>query len=122
MAPTPPNVNLTAAGAGTGLQAGPGPVPAAPAAPVAPPAPPAPPVHPPGHGAYHFGAHYLPPGAVAPPMPGTVHHRARPQQHADRDAYPDTYPGQYEFNLPPVHRKPPPPVPPYPGTEHLYNT
>ncbi|XP_034248690.1 uncharacterized protein LOC117649761 [Thrips palmi] len=60
-------------------------------------------------------------------MPGTVHqvhqvhHRARPQQHAERDAYPDTYPGQYEFNLPPVHRKPPPPVPPYPGTEHLYN-
>lgn len=89
-------------------------------------------------GSRQHGSPYLP---LPPPAPsggqglgqGGHQHRPRPQpqhpphpqhaQHADRDAYPDTYPGQYEFavNLPPVHRKPPPPVPPYPGTEHLYN-
>ncbi|XP_052121980.1 uncharacterized protein LOC113217784 isoform X1 [Frankliniella occidentalis] len=110
MAPTPPNLNnLTAPGAAAlpdGLQQ----------------------PHRPEHAAHHFGGHHVPPypGAVPAPAPapaaGGVHH-ARPQQHAERDAYPDTYPGQYEFAVnPPVHRKPPPPVPPYPGTEHLYNT
>ncbi|KAK3908227.1 Fibronectin type III domain-containing protein 5 [Frankliniella fusca] len=117
MAPTPPNLNnLTALEAEAGAAAA---------------------AHPNGphrseHAAHHFGGHHVPPppGAPAapaapaplPPGPGGGH-RARPQQHAERDVYPDTYPGQYEFAVnPPVHRKPPPPVPPYPGTEHLYNT
>ncbi|KAJ1527697.1 hypothetical protein ONE63_007656 [Megalurothrips usitatus] len=133
MAPTPLNVNLTADGsgaaegaAGTAGAAAAAPVPGVPGGPGASGFPASGVQQRTEQGPWHFGGHYPAPAAApapAPPPLSSGHHRVR-AQHAERDAYPDTYPGQYEFavNPPPVHRKPPPPVPPYPGTEHLYNS